>query len=105
MLQNIPNEPVLWALGGLFAAAALAEMMRRRQMHLQSLLQKVVEKKLEWAKKKAKAAYMAKLAAERKAAEEAAFRRQLAASEEIGELDPEEKENAFGDPTAPVLFD
>ncbi len=99
MLQNVPYESLMWVLGGMFAAAALIEMMGSRQLHLNNLLREVVRKKVDWAKKKAKAAHMARLAAERKAAEEAAFRAQLEVAAEIDE------EPVASDPFAPVLFD
>lgn len=99
MLQNVPYESLMWLLGGVFAAAALIEMMASRQLHLNNLLREVVRKKLDWARKKAKAAHMARLAAERKASEEAAFRAQLEMAAEI------EEKPAASDPFAPVLFD
>ena len=103
MFQNVSSESWLWLLGALVGMVTLLQLMHNRERQLHEMLQEVVRQKLEWAKKKAKAAHMARVAAKHIAEEEAALKRQLAeaakAEEEAGE-----KEDA-NDPFAPVLFD
>jgi hypothetical protein len=61
-----PDRVVL-GLAGLIAIMGLVKLMRRRQEHLRGLLKTHVDKQLEWSRKKARAALMARRAAKRKA--------------------------------------
>ncbi len=63
-------ELVVLGLAGLIAIMGLVKLMRRRQEHLRGLLKTHVDKQMEWSRKKARAALMARRAAKRKATPE-----------------------------------
>jgi gas vesicle protein len=77
VLQIVPHDFWFWILGGIVAAVALLQMMLGRHQQLQEILRQAVKNKMDWMKKKAKAAHLAGLAARRKADEEADFQAQL----------------------------
>ena len=63
-------ERVVLGFAGLIAVMGLVKLMRRRQVHLRGLLKTHVDKQLEWSRKKARAALMARRAAKRKSTPE-----------------------------------
>lgn len=63
-------ELAVLGLAGLIAIMGLIKLMRRRQEHLRGLLKAHVDKQMEWSRKKARAALMARRAAKRKATPE-----------------------------------
>jgi hypothetical protein len=65
------TEKTIWLGAAALATLMLAQLMRHRQVQLMLLLQAYVEKKLEWSRKRARAAKMAQAAAMEKARTEA----------------------------------
>ncbi len=61
----------MFLLANLLAMVFLAKMMRGRQAQLVTLLREYSEKQIEWSRKKARAAKLARETAAAKAAEEA----------------------------------
>ena len=62
---------IAWLIGVVLSVIALVKLMRGRQAKLMFALRGYVEAQLEWSRKKAKAAHLAKKLAREKAAEEA----------------------------------
>lgn len=60
---------IVVALAGLLATAGLVKLMHRRQEHLRGLLKSYSEAQLEWSRKKARAALLARKAAKAKESE------------------------------------
>lgn len=50
------KEWILWLACGVFAAAALLRMMRRRQLMLIGLLKSYVDRQMQWNRRRTKAA-------------------------------------------------
>lgn len=70
--MNTNPESLLWLATAAIASVGLLAMMRRRQTELSVILHEYVQEKLAWAKKKARAAHLAKTAALKKAQQEQA---------------------------------
>lgn len=63
-------EWILMGVAGLLAILGLVRMMLSRQDHLRGLLRSYVDTQMEWSRKKARAAIMARRAAKQKANDE-----------------------------------
>lgn len=63
-------EWIVMGVGGLLAIMTLVKLMLRRQEQLRSLLRTHVDGQMEWSRKKARAALMARRAAKKKEKDE-----------------------------------
>ena len=69
--MSFPPLTILWFVAAALSSIALAKLMRRRQSQLIGVLRTYVDAQLEWSRKRAKAAQLARRAARHKAALEA----------------------------------
>ena len=72
------RDTILVLLAGAVAAVFLLKMMRRRQAYLSDILKKYLDAQLDWARKRARAAAMARRAARQKAEDEKALEELMA---------------------------
>lgn len=77
------------------AVVALAKLMRRRETRLVNALRQYVETQLEWSRKRAKAARLARQMAKQKSREEIAEDEPAAVPMEPGELSPSQEYSTY----------